>query len=129
MTAKQKIETLTNMWYGYALFTSVVALVERGIGIGSIVGTAIGLCLNLFVIWFLGRRLMNKSSLTRVVLVLCSGIMTVLGTVGTAKLGWAALHELSLSLIVATFFAGTAVVMNARSFRTLTDSQVKAYFG
>jgi hypothetical protein len=128
MTAKQKIETLTNSWYGYVLFTSAVALVERGLGVFSILTTAVAVLFNLFIVWYLGRKLLHKSSLTRVLLVLLSGIMMVLGAIGTAKIGWAFLHEWSLSLLVGIFFGGASVVMNARSFRVLTDSQVKAYF-
>jgi hypothetical protein len=129
MTAKQKIETLTNSWYGYVVFTSAVALLESGLHISSILGTAAGALFNLFLVWYLGRKLLHKSSLTRVVLVILSGITTVLGVIGTAKLGWVFLHEWSLSLLVGIFFGGASVVMNARSFRVLTDSQVKAYFG
>jgi hypothetical protein len=129
MTARQKIETLTNAWYGYAFFTSLVGLVENGFGVGSIIGAALGLGLQLILIWFIGRRLLSKSSLTRVLLVAFSGIAGLVFTIGTAKFGWAAITDFSLTALIAAFFSGTAVAMYIRSFRTLTDSSVKAYFG
>ena len=129
MTARQKIESLTHAWYGYSLLTAGVGLWNRGIGFFSIVSTALSLAVTFFVIWFIGRRLLAKSSLTRLLMVLISALGAIGGTVATARLGWAFLHEWSLWLIVAIFWSVSAVGMYIRSWRTLTDSSVKAYFG
>ena len=126
-TAKQKIETLTNSWYGFTLFTGAMTLLNRDFGVWSIATTAMGVLFNLFIVWFIGRKLLNKSGFTRVLLIVVSGLASVLGALGTAKLGWAFLNEWSLSLLFAAFFTGASVVMHARSFRVLTDSSVKAY--
>ena len=129
MTARQKIESLTNAWYGFSLIAAAIGLWNRGIGFVSIVSTALSLALTFFVVWFIGRRLVAKSSLTRVTMLVISAIGTIGGAVATAKLGWAFLHEWSLWLLVSAFWSGSAVGMYIRSWRTLTDSTVKAYFG
>lgn len=128
-TARQKIEGLTHSWYGWTAFTSLLALWDRGIGIISLFLTGAGFLLSCLVIWFLGNRLVNKSSLTRVLLVVLSAIVSVLGTIGTAKLGWTFINTLSLSVALQAAFTGLGVYMHARSFKVLTDSSVKTYIG
>jgi len=127
MSAREKIEALTNSWYGYLLFTAVAELFVTGIGFFSMIGTAFSFVFSCFVACFLGRRLLAKSSLTRVVLVILSGICTVLGAFGTAKMGWTFFHTWSLTTLVYTGMLATSVMMHARSFRVLTDSSVKSY--
>jgi hypothetical protein len=129
MTARQKIESLTNAWYGFSLIAAGIALAQSGIGLFSIVWSALSLAVTFFVVWFIGRRLLAKSSLTRVVMLVISGVGTVLGCLATAKLGWAFLHDWSIWLLVSAFMSATAVGMYIRSWRTLTDVSVKAYFG
>ncbi len=128
MTATQKIEGLTNSWYGYAAFLAGLRLWENGIGLWSLFTTAGVFVFWVVLTWFIGNRLKNKSSLTRFILVAGSAVMSVLGTVGVAKMGWQFFQTFSLSVL---FYAGLAAVhvfMNARSFRVLTDKSVKAYF-
>lgn len=129
MTARQKIEGLTNSYYGYAVFGALVSLWNNGIGFFSLIGTAFSFFFSIVLTWFIGRRLLAKSSLTRVVLVLLTGIFSVLGSISVAKMGWTFFQTMSLSVLLYTGLVGVGVYMNVKSFRVLTDKSVKAYFG
>ncbi len=127
-TARQKIEGLTNSWYGYAVFGALLSLWHGGIGFFSLIGTAFSFLFSIFLTWFIGRRLLAKSTLTRLVLILVTGFSSVMGTVGVAKMGWTFCQTLSLSVLVYAGLLAVSVYMNARSFRVLTDKSVKTYF-
>lgn len=129
MTARQKIENLTNTWYGYVTFSAIAALFANGIpGILSIIWAAMGLSFWLFVTWFIGRRLLNKSSLTRALLLVITGLGTVFQTYGVGKMALAFVRTWEFSMLGAAVFLGVSVYMHARSFRVLTDSSVRTYF-
>jgi hypothetical protein len=127
-TARQKIEGLTNSWYGYAVFGALLSLWNNGIGFFSLLGTAGSFLFSVFLTWFIGRRLLNKSSLTRVILIVFTSIASLLGTYGAAKMGWTFIQTFSFSALLYTAFLAVHVYMNARSFKVLTDRSVKAYF-
>ncbi len=129
MTARQKIEGLTNSWYGYAVFGAALALWQNGIGFFSLIGTAASFLFSVFLTWFIGRRLLAKSSLMRVCLVIITSLSSLFGTIGVAKMGWTFVQTGAFSTLVYAGFAAVAVYMNVRSFRVLTDSSVKAYVG
>jgi hypothetical protein len=128
MNARQKIESLTHAWYGFTFLSAIVGLLSRGLGVFSIVSTALSLAVSTFIVWFIGRRLIAKSSFTRVLMLVISVVGTFMGGYATAKLGWMFIHEWSLWLLVSAFFSASAVGLYVRSFRTLTDASVKAYF-
>jgi hypothetical protein len=128
MTARQKIEGLTNSYYGYAVFGAAVSLWNNGIGFFSLIGTAFSFVFSILLTWFIGRRLLAKSSLTRVLLVVLTGIFSVLGSISAAKMGWTFFQTMSLSVLLYTGLVGVGVYMNVKAFRVLTDSSVKAYF-
>jgi hypothetical protein len=128
MTATQKIEGLVNSWYGYAAFGAALRLWDNGIGITSLITTAVSFLVTIMVIWFLGNRLKNKSSLWRMVLLVGSGLLSVLGTIGVAKMGWTFFQTFSLSVLFYAGITAVSVFMNAKSFKVLTDKSVKAYF-
>lgn len=128
MTARQKIEGLTNSWYGYAVFGALVSLWNNGIGFFSLIGTAMSFFFTILLTWFIGRRLLNKSSLTRVLLICITAVTSIFGAVGTAKMGWTAIQTFSLTAMLYTALLALSVYMNARSFRVLTDNSVKVYF-
>jgi hypothetical protein len=128
MTAKEKIEGLTNGWYGLAVLGAIYSLVENGIGFFSLLSTAASFAFSVALTWFFGGRLLAKSSFWRALLLIVSAIGTVVGSLSTARLGWQFLHEWSFSLLVTTTMLGAGVYMNGRSFRVLTDKSVKAYF-
>ena len=127
-TARQKIEGLTNSWYGYAVFGAILSLWNNGIGFFSLIGTAGSFLFTCFLTWFIGRRLLAKSSLTRVLLIALTGIFSLLGTYSAAKMGWTFFQTWSMSVAIYAAITALGVYMNARSFKVLTDKSVKAYF-
>lgn len=129
MSGKAKIESLTNSWYGFAVFSAVCSVFIKGIGFFSIAGAIVGLFFSWILTFFIGRALVRKSSFTRTILVLVSGLLSVLGTVAAVKMTWAFVHSWELSVLMAAAYGAVNTWMNAKSFRTLTDSSVKAYFG
>ncbi len=129
MSGKAKIEGLTNSWYGFAVFSAICSVLIKGIGLFSIAGAVIGLVFSWILTFFIGRALVRKSSFTRTVLILLSGLFCVLGTVSAAKMTWAFVHDWELSVLLTAAYSAVNTWMNAKSFRTLTDSSVKAYFG
>jgi hypothetical protein len=129
MTAKEKIETLTNSWYGFDVVAGIVSIMQSGIGFFSLLTTLASTLFSFFITWFLGRRLLAKSSLTRFILIIVSALGSILGTVGAVRMGWTFLTSWSLIALLHAAFASVCVYMNARSFRVLTDESVKAYFG
>jgi len=131
MGAKAKIENLTNMWYGYALVSSIAAFLGRLTDSGliwSLTASAVGLFFSLLRVWFWGRRLVNKGHLSRTMLIVASGIFTVRGTMGAARESWAFVHAWELSMVVKAIVSAVSAWMMAKSFRVLTDASVKAYF-
>lgn len=128
MTARQKIEGLTNSYYGYAVFGAVLSLWNNGIGFFSLIGTAFSFVFSVLLTWFIGRRLLAKSSFTRVALVILTGIFSVLGSLSVAKMGWTFFQTMSLSVLLYAGLVGVGVYMNVKAFRVLTDKSVKAYF-
>ena len=129
MTARQKIEHLTHAWYGYVTFSAIASLFRDGIpGFFSIIWAGMGLLVSLFVTWFIGRRLLAKSSLVRFVLLVWTGIGSLFGAMATGKAAWVFFQTWSFSFIGIAVFAGVAAYMHMRSFRTLMDSSVRAYF-
>jgi hypothetical protein len=129
MTARHKIEQLTHAWYGFALVAGLFTLLQSGVGVFSVLTTAGSLVLSFLLTWFLGRRLLAKSSFWRTVLVVFSGLGVAFGALGTAKLAWAFVGTWSLSTLAPAVFAVVTLSMYLRSFRTLRDPAVRAYFG
>ena len=78
MTARDKIEKLTNSWYGFALLSAAWSLFQNGIGVFSVVGGAISLVFSLALTYFIGKRLLARSSLTRTFLL----VVSVLSKIG-----------------------------------------------
>ena len=128
-TARQKIEGLTNSWYGYAVFGAVLSLWNNGIGFFSLIGTAGSFVFSVLLTWFIGRRLLAKSTLTRLIMVIVTGLSSLFGTLGVARMGWTFFQTFSLSILVYAALSAVVVYMNVKSFRVLTDKSVKAYFG
>jgi hypothetical protein len=128
MTAKQKLESLTTAWYGFFFISTIVGLVSD-FGIIKAVFSALWLAVTTFVVWFIGRRLVAKSAVTRVLMLVISGIMAVGCTISAAKFSWMFIHEWSLWMLLTALWSAAALTMYVRSWRTLTDNSVKAYFG
>jgi hypothetical protein len=128
MDGKSKIEALTNSWYGFALFAGIYSVVSNGLGFFTILFAAGSMAFSFVLTWFVGRRLLKKSSLTRMICIVVSGICSVLGAIGTAKAGWAFITEWSLSLLLTALFGAVTISMHVRSFRVLTSDAVKMYY-
>jgi hypothetical protein len=129
MSGKAKIEGLTNSWYGFAVFSAIVSILINGLGFFSIGGAVIGLLFSWTLTFFLGRALVRKSSLVRALLILVSGLLGAFGAFGAAKMTWTFIQTWELSVLATAAYGAIHTWMHIKSFRTLTDSSVKAYFG
>lgn len=128
MSGKAKIEKLTHAWYGFDVTSAVVSFLLGSWGILSIVSGAIGLAISLFITWAIGRALLGRSSLMRLVLLFFSGLFTVTGILGVGRMTMMLFESFSLSLIGGIAWACVSVYMLGRSFTTLLDRDVRAYF-
>lgn len=128
MTGKAKLEGLTNAWYGFAVFSALFGLLMNGIGLGSIVSAVGGLLFSWVLTWFIGRSLMRKSGLMRLLLILVTGFGAVTGVYATGKLALMFVQTFELKVILATIYTAVNVYMTGRSLRTLLDGSVKTYF-
>lgn len=128
MTAKEKIEKLTDTWYGYTLFANAVSLLIHGIGFFSIAFTAMATVFSLFVTFLIGRWLLGRSSIGRLVVLCLSGIGLVTGALAVLRFGALFLDEWSIAALAQTVVVAAGTLVNLRSLRTLTDASVKTYF-
>ena len=128
MSAKQRIEALTNAWYGFAIFAAAISFLQRGIGIFSLMIVAVSLAFSLASAFFVGRRLLRKSSLTRSFLLFTSVVSGLWAAWSCYRYGTAFFGEWSFSLLLKLALAGGTLSMDLRSFRVLTDASVKSYF-
>lgn len=128
MSARAKIESLTNTWYGFAVFSAVTSVLINGIGFFSLAGAAFWLFASFALTFFIGRALLAKSSLTRFLLLCISGFFTVSSAVATGKLGLNFIANWELATLATMALTAVNTWMHARSFKTLTDSSVKSYF-
>jgi hypothetical protein len=127
MTAKQKIENLTNAWYGFELFAGAVGLVQGGLGFFSLIFAALSTLIGLVLTWVIGRKLLAGSSFTRIVLLVLSPLSLLAGAVVAWK-GFGMLFDsFSLGLVLQLVLTVSGLWMNARSLRVLTDSSVRAH--
>lgn len=130
MTARAKIESLTNSWYGFAVFSAICSFLtgDSSFGFFGIGFAVVGVLFSWLFTWFLGRRLLNKSSLWRMILIVASAIMMVSGGLNAGRQALAFVHSFQLSLLVTAAYSAVAAFLNAKSLRTLMDSSVRAYF-
>jgi hypothetical protein len=128
MSAREKIEGLTNAWYGFALFTTLISLLQNGFGFFWLLWTALSLPFSLFITFLIGRRLLAGSSLTRMILLVLGSLSALFGLLGSFKLVMAFLGSWELGTLLTLSLAVGSVWMNVRSIRVLTDASVKAHF-
>ncbi len=129
MHARQKIEGLTNSWYGFWVFSALFSLFLNGIGFFSIASSIVSTLFSFVVTYFLGRALLNKSTFVRYLLIVVSGIGSALGIYATGKMGLAFISNFSLQGLLFIVFSVISVSMQVRSLRTLLDKSVSTYFG
>jgi hypothetical protein len=128
MSGRERIENLTNSWYGYALFTGLLNLLDRGFGLWSIVWTALGVGFSFFITYLIGNRLLAKSSLTRLILLGVSLLGSVFAATATVKLTGSLFTSFHLGTLFEIGIVAASLGMNVQSFRALTDKSVKTYF-
>ncbi len=128
MTARERIETLTNGWYGLAVFAALASILQNGIGFFSLFLTGLSTLVSFALTWFLGRRLLARSSVVRSLLVFFSVVFAFTGLLGVARFGLAFVSHFSLGALIDLAVSAGSVYMNVRSFRELGDASVKAYF-
>lgn len=128
MDAKEKLEKLTNSWYGFAVFTGAVTFLTNGIGIFSAIGAAVSVFISWVFTFAIGRLLMRKSSLTRWVLIVLGGLSVVVGVVGIAGGLYTFVTESSLTYLLYAGYVSIAVYQHGKSINVLTDKTVKGYF-
>jgi hypothetical protein len=153
MTARERIQKMTHTWYGFTVFAAVASVVQVALWpfspgllfspmklaftfVGAAFGIVVAILLNLFcaaiglgVAYLLGRGLLARSSLTRLVLLVLSPIAALFGAYSALTLAWAGLTSFSLSTLVGAAVTAIAVTLYVRSFQLLTDPAIKAYVG
>jgi hypothetical protein len=130
MTGRGKIEALTNEWYGFVVFAALVnigiaiwgSLLFSFVSVPFVIGVSV---INLVITWAIGRLLMKRSSLTRIILLILSPIAMLLGA---AEVYQFLVSSWSISLILTNVIVACGVWMNLRSFLVLIDKDVRAYF-
>lgn len=127
MSARAKIEWVTNSWYGFAFASALVGLLSGGLGIWSMFTTGFSLFVSLGFIWFFGKSLLARSSMIRMFLLVASGIGLVLGVLALGKTAMLFLATWKLKLILQGIVTFIWIGMLGRSLRTLRDAEVKAY--
>ncbi len=128
MSGRERIESLTHSWYGFSVFSAAAVLLERGLGVFSFILGGIGLAFSFFVTWLIGRSLLGRSSLTRLLCLVVSLVAGLFAASNTVRLTGSLLHNFSLTAILEIALSAAYVAINIQSFRTLIDKQVKAYF-
>ena len=139
MNAKQKIEGLTRSWYGYSVFAALLsdtepARLERPFAPPS--AWEFSIVLNAIVLVVADRvpdlpRTQAREPGERDAHPrdLLGRLFCVLGTLSTLTAGRGFLHEWSLATVQRIVLRRTSSTMlNARSFRVLTETSVRAYF-
>jgi hypothetical protein len=130
MTGKSKIQALTSEWYGFNVFSAVVHLVLAVFGSGLFSFFTVPLVIvfsvvSLLITWAIGTLLVRRSSLARIVLLVLSPLAFLGGAVSAWQL---VTGPWSLSMLLTLVLVIGGVYMQARSFGTLIDKSVRAYF-
>ena len=130
MDGKAKIEALTNAWYGYTLFAGLVNVVGALLGARVFGFVAIPIVVafsvfSLFVAWVIGRLLLNRSRLTRLVVLVLSAFGLLLNAGGMWRY---AAGPWNVALVPTVLVMGSAMWMQLRTLRTLLDRRVTRYF-
>src|SRR5687767_962483 len=87
MSGKTKIQELTTEWYGFQVVSCLVHAVMAFFGSGLFAVVTVPLVLvfgvvGLLITWGIGALLIRKSQVTRIILLVLSPIIVVLGCVG-----------------------------------------------
>ncbi len=137
MTAKEKLESLSHSWMGYAVCSTLFSIF--GLRASGLVSFAVGftlwavinaviLAMTLALMMFFGRKLVAKSSGMRGFLIFMSGLCSILGVLSLFGQGRMLLSYWSVGQLVQIAATGIGVWMNVRSFGILNSSKVRQYF-
>jgi hypothetical protein len=151
MTARQRIEQLTHTWYGFTVFAAVASVVTVALWpfspglifspaklalafVGSAVAIVfaiglniVGLVIGLFVVSLLGRALLNRSAVTRLLLVVLVPVLGALTAYAALQQLWSGITGLALSSLLSAAVSFIMVSLYVRSWRVLTSAAVKDY--
>ncbi|HWL88514.1 MAG TPA: hypothetical protein VNO21_22075 [Polyangiaceae bacterium] len=127
MTARQKIESLTKSWYGFAAYTAIFLFLRRGFDLVSLIW-AVGSLATLPILFLIGRRLLARGHITRIILLVLSPLAALSGSIAIGQSLVAFFDDGSLALLLDAASTGLWVFMNARSFIVLVSEPVRAYF-
>jgi len=129
MTAREKLENLTMLWIGYSVVTSgLMFFVRGGFSFWNIALSAFGLLLSLGLNVAIGSALRNRNGLVRGVVVLLSGVTSVLTLIALGKLSLLFVATWSFSLFVPFVALSGVLAMNLHSLRVLFSRNVRRYF-
>lgn len=127
MSARARIEWITNNWYAFLAISAGLSVLTSGFGLLSLVFTAFGFAIGCGITWVLSKKLLAGSNLTRFFLVLVSAVG--IGFTGLALFGslWYAIVGFSLKSLINAAMCTGMIVLFGRSYRSLTDKAVKAH--
>jgi hypothetical protein len=153
MTASERIEQMTHTWYGFTVFAAAASVIQVALWpftpgllfspvrlalafVGAAFGVVLSIALNLvcaaiglLVAHLIGRALLARSSLMRLVLLVLSPLFAVFGAISALQLTWAGTSHFSLSTLIGAAVTAIAVTLYVRSFQLLRDPSIKAYVG
>lgn len=127
MSARARIEWITNNWYACAALSAAYSVLTSGFGLFSLILTAIGFAISCGITWVLGKKLLAGSGVTRFFLVVVSALGIVFGGLGLCANLWYALFGLSFGALVNAAMCAGMIMLFGRSYRSLTDKAVKAH--
>ena len=143
MTARTKIEGLTNAWYGYALFAALITIAGNlwyglfswgfffGLGVLSMafaVGLSIvGFAVSVAITRFCGQKLLARSTFARAALSILSVVLGALCAYATLVSAWELLHTRSIAGLIQLALTASLTSLYARSFSVLNDAEVRSY--
>jgi len=128
MSAQKKLEKLTDSWYGFDLVSGLFGVLIGGFGILSLSWSLGWTFVSLITTFVIGRRLQKRGKITRLFVLVASALFSVTGVIGTILQGMAFLDSWSVGGLLRLSVTLMGTMMMVRSFRTLTDSQVKSFF-
>lgn len=127
MSARARIEWITNNWYAFLALSAGLSVLTSGFGLLSLIFTAFGFAIGCGITWVLGKKLLAGSGMTRFFLVVISALGIVFTALGLMSSLWFALVGFSLKSLLNAVMCTGMIMLFGRSYRSLTDKAVKAH--
>lgn len=128
MSAQKKLETLTDSWYGFDLVSGLFSVLIGGFGILSLSWSLGWTVVSLLTTFVIGRRLQKRGKITRMFVLAASALLGVVGVISLVIRATSFLDSWSVDGLLRIALTLMTTLMMVRSFRTLTDTQVKSFF-